>query len=88
MFKVKLKYVEVDYNSMVIGQSVCYICNDRTMYIYLYGPQWWRLVFHMPWSTVGGSRSPSDLVSLWVTRAGPVASPAVTRNGIQSVSCS
>ena len=33
----------------------------------------------MLWSTVGGSRLPSDLVSLWVIRAGLVASPAVTR---------
>ena len=41
----------------------------------------------MLWSRVGGSRSPSDLVSLWVTRAGLVASPAVTGKGIQSVSC-
>ena len=40
------------------------------------------------WSTVGGSRLPSDLVSVWVIRAGLVASPAVTRKGIQSVSCS
>ena len=42
----------------------------------------------MLWSTVGGSRLPSDLISLWVIRAGLVASPAVTRKGIQSVSCS
>ena len=42
----------------------------------------------MLWSTVGGSRSPSDLVSLRVTRAGLVASPAVTGKSIQSVSCS
>ena len=42
----------------------------------------------LSWSTVGGSRSPSDLVSLWVSGAGLVASPAVTRKGIQSVSCS
>ena len=35
----------------------------------------------MLWSTVGGSRLPSDLVLLWVTRAGLVASPAVTRTG-------
>ena len=46
------------------------------MYIYLYGPQWWGYVFHMLWY----------LVSLWVTRAGLVASPAVTGKGIQSVS--
>ena len=39
-------------------------------------------------STVGGSRLPSDLVLLWVTRARLVASPAVTGKGIQSVSCS
>ena len=32
--------------------------------------------------TVGGSRLPRDLVLLRVTRAGLVASPAVTRNGI------
>ena len=38
----------------------------------------------MLWSTVGGSRLPSDLVLLWVTRAGLVASPAVTQKGIQS----
>ena len=42
----------------------------------------------MLWSTVGGSRLPSDLVLLRVTRAGLVASPAVTQKGIQSVSCS
>ena len=22
-----------------------YICNDRTMYVYLYGPQWWDRYF-------------------------------------------
>ena len=60
------------------------------MYIYLYGPQWWGYVFHMLWSysTVGGSRLPSDLISLRVIRAGLVANPAVTRKGIQSVSFS
>ena len=57
---------------------MCY-CNDRTMYFYLYGPQWWGCVFHMLWSTIGGSRLPSDLVLLWVIHAGLVASPAVTR---------
>ena len=33
----------------------------------------------MLWSTVGGSRLPSDLVLLRVTRAGLVASPAVLK---------
>ena len=33
-------------------------------------------------STVGGSRLPSNLVSLQVIRAKPVANPAVTRKGI------
>ena len=42
----------------------------------------------MLWSTAGGSRLPSDLVSLRVTRAGLVASPAVTGERRQSVSCS
>ena len=37
-------------------------------------------------STVGGSRLPSNLVSLWVIRAGLVANPAVTRKGRESVS--
>ena len=36
----------------------------------------------MLWSTVGGSRLPSDLVLLRVTRAGLVASPAVTRKSM------
>ena len=36
------------------------------------------------WSTVSGSRLPSDLVLLWMTRAGLVASPAVTQKVIQS----
>ena len=40
----------------------------------------------MLWSTVGGSRSPCDLVSLRVTRAGLVASPAVKSESGQSVS--
>ena len=40
----------------------------------------------MLWSTVGGSRSPSNLVSLQATPAGLVASPAVTGKIIQSVS--
>ena len=40
----------------------------------------------MLWSTVGGSRLLSDLVSLHATRAGLVASPAVTGKSIQSVS--
>ena len=40
----------------------------------------------MLWSTVGGSRLPSNLVSLRVTRAGLVASPAVTGKSGQSVS--
>ena len=39
----------------------------------------------MLWSTVGGSSLPSDLVLLQVIRAGLVASPAVTRKGIESV---
>ena len=64
------------------------MCNDRTMYLYLYRPQWWGCVFHMLWSTVGRSRLPSDLVSLWVIRAGLVANPAVPQKAIQSVSCS
>ena len=34
---------------------------------------------------VGGSRSPSSRASLGVTRAGLVASPAVTRGGRQSL---
>ena len=38
----------------------------------------------MLWSTVGGSRSPSDLVSLRVTRVGLV----VAGESGQSVSCS
>ena len=42
----------------------------------------------MLWSTVGGSRLPSDHISLWVIRAVLVVNPAVTRKGIQSVSCS
>ena len=42
----------------------------------------------MLWSTVGGSSLPVDLVLLWVIRAGLVASPEVTRKGIESVSCS
>ena len=25
----------------IMGFRVWYICNDRTMYIYLYGPHWW-----------------------------------------------
>ena len=36
-------------------------------------------------STVGGSRSPSNLTSLRATRARLVASPAVTGKGIQSL---
>ena len=36
-------------------------------------------------STVGGARSPSNLVSLLATRAGLVASPAVTGKSIQSL---
>ena len=44
------------------------------------------MVFHLLWSTVGGSRC--DLVSLWVTRAGLVASPAVTGNdGVLGLFC-
>ena len=45
---------------------VCF-CNDRTMYIYLYWPQWWDRYFIYYGSTLGGSRLPSDLVLLWVT---------------------
>ena len=39
----------------------------------------------MLWSTVGGLRSPSNLVSLQATPAGLVASPAVTGKSIQSL---
>ena len=59
---------------------VCF-CNDLTMYIYLYGPQWWDRYF----ICYGGSRLPSDLVLLRVTPAGLVASPAVTRKSSQSL---
>ena len=40
----------------------------------------------MIWSTVGESRSPSNLMSLQATHAGLVANPAVTVKSMQSVS--
>ena len=70
----------MSYIYVTIGQciSICMGHSGGDRYFICYGSQVY----------LGGSRSPSNLVSLWVTHAGLVASPAVTGKGIQSVSCS